>query len=72
MATKSINKNAQRAKALMLIDEMGGPAATARFFALDPTSVINWRTSGIPRAWEKYLRLARPKMRTWKAFPEDK
>jgi len=43
-----------------LIDALGGTSEVARLCDLTTGAVSQWRTNGIPRAWKKYLQLAKP------------
>ena len=43
-----------------LIERLGGPTAVARLCEVTPQAVSQWRDNGIPKPWEKYLRLLRP------------
>lgn len=45
-----------------LIDALGGTSEVARLCDLTTGAVSQWRTNGIPRAWKKYLRLAKPRI----------
>jgi len=46
--------------AVQIIDALGGTNAVARMCEITPPSVSDWKKTGIPKAWLKYLRLARP------------
>ncbi|MGP8443159.1 hypothetical protein ACT2E5_13705 [Burkholderia vietnamiensis] len=46
----------------VVIDRLGGTSAVARICDIKPPSVHAWRTSGIPKPWLKFLRLAHPKV----------
>lgn len=46
----------------MIIDLLGGTAATARLCEIAPSSVSEWRTRGIPKARLQFLRLAKPEV----------
>lgn len=50
-----------------IIDALGGTAEVARLCDVQPPSVSQWRTDGIPKARLMFLRLARPDV-----FPSDK
>lgn len=43
-----------------VIDTLGGTAATARLFEIEPASVSEWRKKGIPKARLHALRFMRP------------
>lgn len=43
-----------------IIDKLGGTNATARICEITPPSVSDWRKTGIPKPWKKYLQLLRP------------
>ncbi|OZI48450.1 hypothetical protein CAL20_13675 [Bordetella genomosp. 4] len=45
-----------------LIDALGGTSEVARLCDLTTGAVSQWRTNGIPRAWKKFLRLAKPRI----------
>ena len=45
-----------------LIDALGGTSEVARLCDLTTGAVSQWRTNGIPRAWKKFFRLARPQI----------
>lgn len=47
-------------KANIVINRLGGTAATAKICKCKPPSVSDWRVNGIPSAREQYLRLAHP------------
>ena len=44
----------------IIIDRLGGTSEVARIFGIQPPSVSEWRSFGIPDARLMYLRLARP------------
>lgn len=46
----------------IIIDRLGGTSATARLCEVEPASVSEWRTKGIPKARMMFLRLAQPKV----------
>ena len=43
-----------------IIDRLGGTSATARLCEIEPASVSEWRTKGIPKARVLYLKAIRP------------
>lgn len=43
-----------------IIDELGGTSEVARLCEIKPPSVSEWRRTGIPKPWAKYLRAIRP------------
>lgn len=43
-----------------IIDELGGTSAVAKLFEIQPASVSEWRTKGIPKARRQTLKLMRP------------
>ncbi|MRT30793.1 hypothetical protein [Herbaspirillum sp. CAH-3] len=43
-----------------VIDRLGGTNAVARICECKPPSVAEWRTNGIPKAREQFLRLKHP------------
>lgn len=43
-----------------IIDRLGGTSETARLCEVQPPSVSEWRTNGIPKARLMYLRSIRP------------
>jgi hypothetical protein len=43
-----------------VIDQLGGTAAVAEMCDIKPPSVSEWRKTGIPKPWLKYLQLAHP------------
>lgn len=43
-----------------IIDLLGGTSETARLCDVQPASVSEWRSNGIPKARLMFLRLARP------------
>lgn len=45
-----------------IIDRLGGTTAVARMFEIEPPSVSEWRTEGIPKARLMYLKLAHPEV----------
>ncbi|CAM4336759.1 hypothetical protein GCM10027287_30820 [Bordetella muralis] len=45
-----------------LIDALGGTSEVARLCDLTTGAVSQWRNNGIPRAWKKFLRLAKPRI----------
>lgn len=47
-------------QAVRVIDGLGGVNATARFFEIEPSSVSEWRTAGVPQARLRHLRDVRP------------
>lgn len=52
-----------------IIDRLGGTSETARLCEVQPPSVSEWRTNGIPKARLMYLRSIRPEVfqETWAA-----
>lgn len=46
--------------ACTVIDRLGGTTAVAKICEIQPPSVHDWRTYGIPKARLQYLRLAFP------------
>lgn len=44
-----------------IIDALGGTGKVAKLCGITPGSVSQWRNKGIPHAWMKFLRAARPK-----------
>lgn len=51
-----------------LIDAYGGTSKVAALCGLTTGAVSQWRTNGIPKAWKKFLRMAKPKaFKTWAA-----
>lgn len=45
-----------------IIDRLGGTTAVAKMFEIEPPSVSEWRSNGIPKARMMYLRLAHPEV----------
>lgn len=45
-----------------IIDRLGGTSETARLCEVQPPSVSEWRTNGIPKARLMYLRSIRPEV----------
>ena len=43
-----------------IIERLGGTNATAELCEVTPQAVSQWRTDGIPKAREMYLRVIRP------------
>lgn len=43
-----------------VIDALGGTKATAELCELTLGAISQWRTSGIPKPWQKYLKAVRP------------
>lgn len=43
-----------------IIDDLGGTSAVAKLFEIQPASVSEWRTKGIPKARRQTLKLMRP------------
>jgi hypothetical protein len=43
-----------------IIDELGGTSAVAKLCEIKPSSVSEWRQSGIPKGRRKYFQLLRP------------
>lgn len=46
--------------ACRVIAALGGTKATADLFDIRPASVSGWKSDGLPKAREQYLRLFRP------------
>ena len=44
------------------IDALGGTGQVAKLCDVSDAAVSQWRQNGIPKAWLKYLRLARPEV----------
>lgn len=55
-----------------IIDRLGGTSETARLCEVQPASVSEWRTNGIPKARLMYLRAAKPEVFEEKWPPEAK
>lgn len=53
------NRNEKHADS-ELIDKLGGTTKAAEFFEVKPSSISEWRRTGLPKARMMYLRLARP------------
>lgn len=45
-----------------IIDLLGGTSAVARLCEVSPQAISQWRASGIPKPWEKYLRAVKPEV----------
>jgi len=45
-----------------IIDRLGGTSETARLCDVQPASVSEWRTNGIPKARLMYLRAVKPEV----------
>ena len=45
-----------------VIDAFGGTVAVARLCDITPQAVSQWRNSGIPKPWEKFLMRVRPEL----------
>lgn len=45
-----------------IIDRLGGTSATARLCEVQPPSVTEWRTNGIPKARLMFLQAIRPEV----------
>lgn len=43
-----------------VIDAMGGTGSVAELCDLSDSAISQWRSKGIPKPWQRYLRLARP------------
>lgn len=52
--------NADTVSAEVVIERLGGTQATAELCEVTKQAVSQWRTDGIPRAREMYLRAVRP------------
>jgi len=48
------------ADASRVIDALGGTVVAARLCEVSPQAVTQWRRNGIPRPWQRYLRLLKP------------
>jgi DNA-binding transcriptional regulator YdaS (Cro superfamily) len=44
----------------LIIERLGGTAAVARLFKIQPPSVSEWKRKGIPTARMQFIALARP------------
>lgn len=42
------------------IDKLGGTVRAAEFFDVKPSSISEWRRTGLPKARKMYLRVMRP------------
>jgi hypothetical protein len=54
---KQINEEACR-----VIKNLGGTNATARLCEIQPSSVSDWRWTGIPKPWKKYFSVIKPEI----------
>ena len=43
-----------------IIDALGGTKRVAELCGLTPSAISQWRTNGIPKAWDMFLRKAKP------------
>jgi len=44
-----------------IIDSIGGTGKVAQLCGITSSAVTQWRTKGMPKPWQKYLRKIRPK-----------
>ena len=49
-------------EACEIINALGGTTATADIFEIAPSSVSEWRRTGVPKARLMFLKLARPEV----------
>lgn len=52
----------ENSEAILVIDRLGGTSKVAALCDIKPPSVSDWKKSGIPKAWRKFLLCKHPEV----------